>query len=156
MLAKPTRGSLTRVRSRSLSSTANNSPSFSCLCGFGIRLLRSWLDALLVIGFDQIAHFEGVEFFENDAAFVATGNFAHIVFAASQRSDFAIEDQLLVACHTRLRRARDLAIQHATPGNHEILACLEDLLYLGMSFDDFAIGRLQHTCQRGLNIIKQL
>src|SRR6266446_560999 len=40
-LAKPTRGSLTRVRSKSLSSIAINSPSFSCLCGFGMHLFPS-------------------------------------------------------------------------------------------------------------------
>src|SRR5579864_4503922 len=124
MLAKPTRGSLTRVRSRSLSSAANNSPSFSCLCGFDIGFLRSWLDALFVVGFDQITHFKSVEVFENDAAFVATGDFAHIVFAAPQRSDFSVEDQFFAACHTRLGRARDLAIENAATGNHEILAGL--------------------------------
>src|SRR5689334_2539243 len=130
MLAKPTRGSLTRVRSRSLSSAANNSPSFSCLCGLGIGFLRSCLDALFVVRFDQIAHFNAVEVFEDDATLVATGNFAHIILAAPQRSNFSIEDQLFAACHARLGRARDLAVENATTGNHEILAGLEDLLHL--------------------------
>src|SRR6266496_2008037 len=38
MLANPTRGSFTRVRNKSLSSTAINSPSFSCRCGFGMNI----------------------------------------------------------------------------------------------------------------------
>src|SRR6266487_36084 len=38
MLANPTRGSFTRVRSKSLSSAAISSPSFSCRCGFGMDL----------------------------------------------------------------------------------------------------------------------
>src|SRR5437016_1807055 len=38
MLTNPTRGSFTRVRNKSLSSTAINSPSFSCRCGFGMNI----------------------------------------------------------------------------------------------------------------------
>src|SRR5260370_21285218 len=96
MLAKPTRGSLTRGRSRSLSSAANNSPSFSCLCGFGICLLRSWFDALLVIGLDQIAHLKVVEIFEDDAAFIAAGNLAPVVLAPPPPTGLAIEHHFLL------------------------------------------------------------
>src|SRR6266550_6636563 len=38
MLTNPTRGSFTRVCNKSLSSTAINSPSFSCRCGFGMNI----------------------------------------------------------------------------------------------------------------------
>src|SRR5437588_10371934 len=108
MLAKPTRGSLTRVRSSSLSSAVINSPSFSCLCGFDI--LRSWFDALLVIRLDNITDLKFVEVFEDDTAFVAAGDLAHIVFAAPQRGDFAVKDALFLAHHACPRGAGDFAI----------------------------------------------
>src|SRR5579875_2404813 len=89
MLAKPTRGSLTRVRSRSLTSTAICSPNFSCLCGFGIPLpskqrygsLCSWFHFFLGKCLDHIADLEVGEVFEQDAAFVAAQHLAHIFLA---------------------------------------------------------------------------
>src|SRR2546421_1257152 len=156
MLTKPTRGSLTRVRSRSLTSAVINSPSFSCLCGFGILYLRSRLDALLVIRFNHIANFKVGEIFEDDAAFVAGRNLAHIVFAAPQRGDFAVVDTLFLAHDARLRRAGDFAISDATTGNDDVFPGLEYLLDLGMALDHLAVGRFQHTGQRGLDVVGQL
>src|SRR5438876_3561873 len=123
MLAKPTRGSLTRVRNSSLSSTAINSPSFSCLCVCGMDLqfsigqswlcsqhsyhrkpagynwpyLCSWVDALLYEGLDDIADLKCGEVFEHHTALVAPGDLAQIVLSTTQRGDCTLVDLLVFA-----------------------------------------------------------
>src|SRR5260221_13470642 len=113
-------------------------------------------DALLGVDFDDVADFVGGEIFEHDAAFVAAGDFAYVVFTTAQRGNFAVIGFFFFAHDSCLRGTCNFAVQDAAAGDDCAFACLEDLLHLGVSLDDLAVGGFQHARQGGLDIVYQL
>src|SRR5258708_34909808 len=113
-------------------------------------------DALLGVDFDDVADFVAGEFFEDDAAFVAAGDFAYVVFTTAQRGNFAVIDFFFFAHDSCLRGTCNFAVQDSAAGYDCAFACFEDLLHLFLSLDNLAVGGFQHACQGGLDIVYQL
>src|SRR6266496_468636 len=113
-------------------------------------------DALLCVCFDDITDFKVVEIFEDDTAFVASGDLAYVVFATAQGTDLTIEDFCILTQDACLGRACDFAVGDTTASNDQIFPGLEGLHYFGVAFDYLVVGRFQHAGEGGLNIINEL
>src|SRR5579883_2057292 len=91
------------------------------------------------VGFDDVADFKVLVAGDLEAALVAFGDFADIVFEAAERFEFAFEDDRLIAQDADFAAARDLAVFDVAAGDGADLADLEDLAHFGVSERDLAL-----------------
>src|SRR5581483_2806074 len=105
------------------------------------------------VGFDDVADFKVLIAGDLEAALVAFGDFADVVFEAAERFEFAFEDDRLIAQDADFAAARDLAVFDVAAGDGADLADLEDLAHFGVSERDFALYRREHAAHGLLEIV---
>jgi len=119
---------------------------------FGLFGLYPYLAECL----DDVANFEGIVVFEDDAALVALRHLAHIILAAPNGLDEPGEDRLAAALDAHLRRADDLAIGDAAAADNDLTPNLEELHHLGVAVHLLAIDWLQQTLEGRLDVLDEL
>src|ERR1022692_1908608 len=119
-----------------------------------VKLLNRFRrDSLRNKRLDHIATFDVAVVRDGDTALHAAGHLASVVFEAAQRSDFAFEDDYVVAQQPHFGIALDQAIAHAATGNRSHLWNAECLLHLGAALVGFFDGRFKQAGHGALDLV---
>ncbi len=103
--------------------------------------------------FEYIAFFDIIEFFQSYTAFIARCNFLDIVLETAERGNLVLKYNYAVAHYSYLSGAGNLAVLNIRACDGSDAGNMDSLAYLGMTEDNLAVYRLEHTLDSGFYLL---